>query len=171
MFTEASSIVSLIALVYYSALLFIVGRQDIRSRVRLFFSLYLVSMIIWSFSALMIFLQVTPVPTVFWNRLLIVGSMAMPVAFFGFVEAFLMRERRIWLYIGIASYIINQILNVTGLVVVKAEVVNGLLINEYGPGLVWSSFSWLLFIFIPTFELIREYRRTKNSAYRNRLRS
>jgi len=170
MFTEASSIISLVALIYYSALLFIVGRQDIRSRVRLYFSLYLVSMIVWSFSALMIFLQVTSVPTVIWNRLLIVGSMAMPVTLFGFIEAFLMRERRIWLYIGVASYFINQILNVTGLVVVRAEVANGLLINEYGPGLVWSSLSWLFFIGFSTFELIREYRRTKDSAYRNRLR-
>ncbi len=169
MLNEASSIISLVALVYYSVLLFIVMRQDIRSRVRLFFSLYLVSMIIWSFSALMIFSQFPGPPTVFWNRFLIVGSMLMPLGLFGFVESFLMRERKIWLYIGGASYIINQVLNWLGLTVLKAETVNGHLYNEYGPGVVWSSTSWAFFIGFSAFELVREYRRTKDSAYRNRL--
>ena len=95
------TIISFTALIYYSALLLIVIRQDIRPRLRLFFGLYLGSMIIWSFAAFMIFSGIGPFDTLDWNRVLIVGSMAMPLAFFGFVQAFLMKERKTWLYIGV----------------------------------------------------------------------
>jgi len=49
----------------------------------------------------MIFSGIGPFDTLLWNRMLIVGSMAMPIAFFGFVQAFLMKERKTWLYVGI----------------------------------------------------------------------
>lgn len=164
------TIISVIALIYYSALLLIVIRQDIRPRLRLYFGLYLGSMIIWSFSAFMIFMQIGPFDTLVWNRMLIVGSMAMPLAFFGFVQAFLMKERKTWLYVGVIVYAVLQVMNVLGLIVTSASVEKGLLVNEYGFGVNLASISWVFFIGFSSVDLAIEYRKAKDALYRNRLK-
>ncbi len=165
-----STLVTFVALIYYSALLVIIIRQRPYSRVQMLFGLYLLSMIIWSFAAFMIFSNVDGTATLFWNRFLIVGSMGMPIAFYGFVMSFLGKYRRLWVRISILSYIVMQIVNLSGLVVTQAVVENKQLINEYGPGLPIVSTFWIFFIGFSTFELIREYRRSKDVTYRNRLR-
>lgn len=170
MITYATTIISLIALVCYSALLLVVLRKVIRSKIALFFSLYLLSMIIWSFSAFMIFADLGPQDTLFWNRVLVVGSMALPIAFFGFVEAFLKRNPRIMLYVGLLTYILIQTLNVMGLVITESYMVNGLMYNVYGPGVALAGISWVFYIGLSAFDLMREHRRTKDSNYRNRIK-
>ncbi len=170
MITYVTTIISFVALIYYSALLLIIVRQDVRRRLKLFFGLYLLSMIIWSFSAFMIFSDLGPFDTLLWNRVLVVGSMAMPLAFFGFVQSFLLRERRVWLILGMLSYIVLQYLNVTGQVITSASVVDGMLINEYGYGVNMAGTAWVFFIGFSAYDLIKEYRQTKDSAYRNRIR-
>jgi len=170
MMIYVTTIISLIALIYYSALLLIVLRQDVRKRLRLFFGLYLFSMIIWSFSAFMIFSQIGPFDTLAWNRVLVVGSMAMPLSFFGFVQAFLLKERRLWLIVGIITYIVLQALNIMGLIITSAHVANGALINEYGDGVILAGAAWVFFIGFSAYDLIREYRHAKDFVYRNRLR-
>jgi putative nucleotidyltransferase with HDIG domain len=161
--------ISFIALIYYSVLLLIVAMQDIRKRIKLFFGLYLLSMIIWSLSAFMIFIDVGPINTLIWNRVLVVGSMAMPLSFFGFVQAFLIKERRGWLLFGGLVYVVLEVLNVMGLVITKASVSNGILINEYGPGVDLAGASWVFFIGFSAYDLVAAYRRAKDSSYRNRL--
>lgn len=171
MITYAATIVSFIALVYYSVLLMIVVRQNLRSLVRRFFSLYLLSMIVWSFSAFMIFSDLGVASTVFWNRVLIVGSMGMPISFFGFTQAFLNQDRRRILWAGVVGYIIIQAMNAAGQVVVNAHVENGFLYNQYGPiGLTITSASWVFFLGFSAYDLISAYRRSKDAIYRNRLR-
>jgi len=170
MITYATTIISLIALVCYSALLLVVLRKVIRSKITLFFSLYLLSMIIWSFSAFMIFADLGPQDTLFWNRVLVVGSMALPIAFYGFVEAFLKRNPRIMLYVGLLTYILIQTLNVMGLVITESYMVNGLMYNVYGPGVALAGISCVFYIGLSAFDLMREHRRTKDSNYRNRIK-
>ena len=165
-----STWVSFLALLYYSVLLVIILRQRPYSRVQVLFSLYLLSMIIWSFASFMIFAGMHNPSTLFWNRFLVVGSMAMPVAFYGFVMTFLGKYSRTWVRISILSYIVMQVLNLTGLVVTQANLVNNNLVNEYGPGLPIVSTFWIFFLGSSTYELIREYRRSKDLTYRNRLR-
>lgn len=84
-----SALISFGALAFYSVLLVIVVRRDFRNSENRFFGLYLLSMIIWSFGSFMIFAQLDVLDTLFWNRFMIIGSAAMPVAFFGFVQVFL----------------------------------------------------------------------------------
>ncbi len=170
MITYVPTVISVVALIYYCALLLIVIRRDIRRRLRLYFGLYLGSMIVWSFSAFMIFSGIGPFDTLTWNRALIVGSMAMPPAFFGFVQAFLMKERKTWMVIAIIVYAALQVMNVMGLIVLKAEVVNGLLFNEYGIGVDFASISWVFFIGFSAIDLWGEYRKSKDALYRNRLK-
>ncbi len=175
--TYASTVISFIALIVYSGLLFILLRQNIRSKVRFFFGLYLASMIIWSFSSLMIFTTPDIGAVLFWNRFLLIGSIAMPIALFGFVEAFLGIDRRVILFVGYLTYAIVQVLNALGLEVTSAYVSNGLLINQYGPQgshfgptVVITGLIWVFFVFYSAYDLVNEYRRTKDSFYRNRLR-
>ncbi len=61
----ASTLITFIALIYYSVLLVVILRQKNYDRPRLFFSLYLVSMIIWSFAAFMIFADWGSMDTLF----------------------------------------------------------------------------------------------------------
>ncbi len=170
MITYVPRIIASVAFFYYCALLLIVIRRDIRRRLRLFFGLYLASMIIWSFSAFMIFSGIELFDILTWNRVLIVGSMAMPLAFFGFVQAFLMKERKTWLIVGVIGYVVLQILNLMGLIVVNAHVANGLLINNYGDGVILASCQWVFFIGFSSIDLAIEYRKSKDALYRNRLR-
>ncbi len=96
--------------------------------------------------------------------------MAMPLAFFGFVQAFLMKERKTWLYVGVIGYTLLQVMNVLGLIVTSATVENGLLNNEYGIGVNFASISWVFFIGFSSVDLALEYRKAKDALYRNRLK-
>jgi len=134
-------------------------------------------MIIWSFSSLLIFVNTGVGTVLFWNRFLLIGSIAMPIAFFGFVHAFLGVERRTLLVIGFVAYAAVQVLNVMGLVVTSAYVENGLLINEYGPlgthfgaAVIFTGLIWVFYVTYSAYDLVREYRKTKDWLYRNRLR-
>ncbi len=173
----ASTVISFIALIIYSVLLLIILRQNVRSKDKFFFSLYLLSMIIWSFSSLMIFVNIGAGTPLFWNRFLLVGSIAMPIAFYGFVDAFLGIERPILIYLGIVAYILIQIINALGWVVTSAYVSNGLLINEYGPvgtqfgaAVLFTGLIWIIYISFSAYDLVHQYRRTKDLLYRNRMR-
>lgn len=166
---NVSALISFGALIFYSVLMLIVLRRDIRSRIYRFFGLYLSSMIIWSFGSLMIFAGLVGGP-LFWNRFMVVGSIGMPIAFFAFVEAFLRRKNNFWPRVGLASYIFVQAANLFGYVVKDAYVLDGLVYNEYGPAIHVTSVSWAFFIGYSAVDLIREYISTKDTLYRNRLR-
>jgi putative nucleotidyltransferase with HDIG domain len=167
---SASTLVSTVALVLYSVLLIIILRQNIYNWVRFYFSLYLISMIVWSLAAFMIFSSIPIMDALFWNRVLLIGSMGMPVTFFGFVVSFLHKNRLGWMLSGLVAYIIAQVLNVQGLVVTSAYEEGGYLVNNYGPGLTYVSTLWAFFIGFSAYELIKEYRQSRDALYRNRLR-
>src|SRR3990172_374745 len=166
-----SAAVSFIALLLYSVLLVIVIRQAAKNRLHLSFAIYLITMVVWSLSSFMIFADLGLFSTLFWNRFMLIGSMGMPVAFFGFAQTFLMKDRRTWLYVGFLSYLVTQILNLLGLVITDAYLQDGLLYNQYsGVGLVFTSLSWVFFVGLLGYDLFREYRSTRDTIYRNRLK-
>ena len=166
-----SAAISLIALLLYCVLLVIVIRRDFKSRLHLSFAIYLVSMVIWSLGSFMIFADLGFLSTLFWNRFLVIGSMGMPVAFFGFAQNFLMKDRRTWLYLGLLSYLVTQILNLLGLVITNAYIQDDLLYNHYsGVGVVFSSLSWGFFVSLLGYDLFQGYRSTRDTLYRNRLK-
>jgi len=166
-----SAAISFIALLLYCVLLVIVIRQVAKSRLHLSFAIYLITMVVWSLSSFMIFADLGLFSTLFWNRFMLIGSMGMPVAFFGFAQTFLMKDRRTWLYVGFLSYLVTQILNLLGLVITDAYLQDGLLYNQYsGVGLVFTSLSWVFFVGLLGYDLFREYRSTRDTIYRNRLK-
>lgn len=107
--------------------------------------------------------------TLFWNRVLVVGSLAAPVAFFGFVVAFVGEKRKIGLWLGLLGYLGVQICNGAGWVVVNAVTRDGILTNEYGPALGYTSTLWAVYFGFAAYELVRAYRNSRDRLYRNRL--
>jgi len=120
---------------------------------------------------LMIFLDLGIQTTLFWNRFMLIGSLLMPIAFFGFAQDFLMKDRWTWLYLGYLSYLLLQIVNFTGLIITDAYLENGLLYNEYHTvGFIVSSIFWAFFVGFLGFDLAQEYRKAEDVFYRNRIK-
>lgn len=168
--TAISTIVSLVAFLFYSGLMAVVVARNGRSRAAQPFLTYLASMIVWSLGSFMLFANTGIMDALFWNRFLVIGSMAMPIAFFAFVRNFLMRDWREWLYTGYVLYAATQIANLLGMVIQDADIINGEVQNVYGPAIFLTVISWVFFIGFSTISLIREYRRTSDVAYHNRLK-
>jgi len=102
---------------------------------------------------------------------MLLGSMLMPVAFFGFAQDFLMKDRWKWLYLGYISYGLIQVVNFMGLIIKDAYLLDGLLYNEYDDlGIVISGTYWALFVGFLGYELFQEYRRAEDVFYRNRIK-
>ena len=162
-------IVPLASLVCYSALLGVNFWFGQRSRVNGSFNLYLFSMIVWSLCSFLAHLEHSPLSTLMWNRLMIFGSSGMPLVFFVFVQFFVGTKRTRWIVFGILVYLAIQAANLAGLVVESAFVIQGRLVNTYGPALFLPSLAWVLFIGLSARDLIGGYHRTKDLAFRNRI--
>jgi hypothetical protein len=161
MTTNSSFILSIIALLYYGGLVWAVLSSNLRSWIIQSFSLYLVTMTLWSFGALMFFSIFEGASPLFWYRFMVMGAMAMPIAFFGFTEAFIMRERRNWQVAGYLLFGLMMIANALGLSITATQVIDGQLANEYGPAFIPSGIVCVFFIGFSIFDLVREYRKTK----------
>jgi diguanylate cyclase (GGDEF)-like protein len=118
----------------------------------------------------MIFTEIKVMDTLFWNRFMVIGSMGMPIAFFGYAQDFLIRDRKIWLRLGYLFYLITQISNAMGSVITDAYVQEGRLFNEYGGGIFISSITWAFFVLFLTYDLAQEYRKADDALYRNRIK-
>lgn len=162
--------IPLIALVCYGALLFITVRQGFERRVNRFFALYLLSMLVWSFGALMMYVD-TP-NAFFWNKVMLSGLVGMPVALFGFVRAFLLVEGQAWwLYLGYISSIVLLVINAGGYLAEHVYITEEVLIRyQFGPAVPLFGIYSAFFIGLAALSLIRGYRRTADSAQRNRIR-
>lgn len=120
---------------------------------------------------MMIFVDLGFNTTLFWNRFMLIGSMLMPVAFFGFAQDFLMKDRWKWLFLGYISYFLIQIANFMGLIIKDAYLLDGLLYNEYDDlGIVISGAYWALFVGFLGYDLFQEYRKAEDVFYRNRIK-
>jgi HD-GYP domain-containing protein (c-di-GMP phosphodiesterase class II) len=167
---NASSITSLIALLFYMVLFIAVLKHGFKRREGQFFGLYLLSMIIWSFGSFMIFFNLEIGTTLFWNRFMVIGSMGMPIALFGFAHTFLIKSRKNLLILGIALYLIIQGINLRGYVVQDSYVLDGLLYNQYCPGIYLISVIWVFYIGLLGYDLIQAYNQSKDPLYRNRIK-
>lgn len=165
-----SALIPLFGFLCYTILLVLVIVRRTKDRVHRFFMLYLTTMIVWSFASFMMRTNLRFLNTLFWNRFMVVGSGGMPVAFFAFVQVFLRRRNKLWLYVGLVSYVLTQGSNISGLLIRDAYFLDGLLYNEYGPALALTGGSWVFFVGYSAFDLVREIRRTKDTVYRNRIR-
>jgi len=139
--------IPLIAFVSYASLLLLIGRQGSRTRTARFFGVYLVSMLIWSLGALMMY--VDPQRVVAWNKVMLSGAVLWPLAFYGFVLAFLRQEERPWrilLYAGMVLALVVLTLNALG-----------------------HMTEFATYVGLAAFHLVRAYWRTTQVMERNRI--
>lgn len=163
-------IISILALIFYATLFWIVVSQNNEKKISRYFGFYLITMTLWSFGSFMIFVEPQSSNTLFWNRFMIVGSTAMPVAFFNFVLVFLNRQSPRWTWFGILAYLVLQAANIFGLVITDSKVINNQLHITFGPAVTLSSVEWVFFIGFSTFSLIQEYRRSADQLRRLRIK-
>jgi putative nucleotidyltransferase with HDIG domain len=164
-------VISLIALLFYCVLLWIILTREARSRLHVFFSIYLGTMIIWSFGSLMTFANSPLGNTLFWLRMMVMGPYLMPVAFFAFVQVFLMIEWKAVMNLGLLTLLATLVLNFMGLILPQGRLVGSEIDVTYGfPAVVVPALTWVLMIGASAYALIREYRRTRDQIYRNRIK-
>jgi len=128
-------------------------------------------MIIWSLSSFLMHLDPPFRTPLFWNKFMLVGTLAMPILFYYFVRTFLeIRKQKIWLYLGIVLYISLFAANIMGYLVKEAYVSEGVFYYEIGIAGYFAAIGWFLFVGLAAFNLIRSYKKVKDSFYRNRLK-
>lgn len=162
--------IPLIALVCYGALLVITARQGPERAINRFFALYLLSMLVWSLGAFMMYVDAPN--ALFWNKVMLSGLLGMPVALFGFVRAFLLMEGRAWwLPLGYACFIVLLVINARGYLTDYVYfTVNGRIRYQFGPAVPLFGIYSAFFIGFAALSLIQGYRRTADSIQRNRIR-
>ena len=167
-----SILISLFAIFSYSVLLIIVFRRDDQSRLLRSFGYYLMIMIVWGFGAFMIFIDSGIGDTMSWNRFMAIGQLAMPLAFYRFVQFFLQRPVRKIFPLGVVSFLAIVVLDTFGLLIKDSYVSDGLLYYELGPFpvVLLPALLWSVFIGLSTLDLYQAYRASKDSAFRNRIR-
>jgi len=118
----------------------------------------------------MIFMDAGWYSVLFWNRFLVIGSSAMPIAFFSFVQEFLSQNKDKWIRFGIFGYIIVQVSNFSGNLITTAYLTDGMLYNEYSSSIILPSLLWVFFIGFSGYELVAKYRRVRDGILLNRIR-
>jgi PAS domain S-box-containing protein len=162
------SLVSAAALVFYSVLLILTWRRGFDRSVTRWFALYLASMAIWSLGALMMY--VDPQNAAAWNKLMLSGTVLMPLTFYGFVQGFLpTRWHSRWVALGAVLVVIVLILNALGYLAGNIVVTEaGLIKFSYGPATPLFGVYYFLFIGLSAYDLVHALRTTRDFAARNR---
>jgi signal transduction histidine kinase len=159
----------LLALLSYAILVAVVIRRRVRSHLYRLFTLYLAIMAVWSFGSAM--MRLDPAHILFWNKILIGSALAMPLVYFGFVQAFLDTGPSRWVRIGVVSLLGLEIGNALGLVVTDARLLEGGLLSfDAGPATYFATAYGVLCWGLSIWHLVRAYRRTLTPVMRNRIR-
>jgi two-component sensor histidine kinase len=156
--------------VCYGALLLITVRQGLKKTVNCFFALYLLSMLIWSLGAFMMY--VDTLNALFWNKVMLSGLVGMPLALFGFIWAFLPVKGRAWqLYLGFIFYIVLLVMNAQGRMTEYLHITEeGLILYQFGPAVPLLGGYFMFLIGFSALNLMRRYRQTTDSIERNRMK-
>jgi signal transduction histidine kinase len=160
----------LLALLSYAFLLVTVIRQGVRSRLRGFFVLFLLSMAIWSLGSLM--MRLNPSRIEFWNKVLLAGgAVTMPLALFGFVQAFLGQRRDRWLWGGLVVAVALGVATAIGWMIDYVRMTSdGQIEFSFGPALPLYATYWIFYVGYACWNLVQAYRHTTDPVVRNRIR-
>jgi len=163
-----NTIVPIVAFILYTGLYLIVAFSKPNTSPRRAFRLYLLAMVIWSLSALLVLVDIPR--TTLWFRFMSASGLATFVTIFNFVQHIL-NKRKKWSHVVLLYGFLACILTMsTSLVIVSATVAGGvveswaegpLLGVLVGPGYLVGLYSM--------YELIRGYRETIDLVRRNRL--
>ncbi len=169
-FLVAEALIPLFGMVAYLVLLIIVAKRRKKEESHLYFAVYLIAMLVWSFGLFMMFERFAVGSTLFWNRFMIVGSAAMPVAFYSFVRSFLRKRTGTVLLVGALLYATTLTANAAGWIITEAHFENGHFFNERGPAFPLMGVLWVFFIGGAAVDLLVRLRKTRDTGYRNRIK-
>jgi diguanylate cyclase (GGDEF)-like protein len=165
---SASAVISLSALIIYISFLWIVLTRKSGEPIGRHFGLFLFVMALWSFGSFMAYIQLNDLNALFWNRFMMIGSAAAPIAFYSIVQAFLKRNLRAWLWAGFIIFSVVQGFNILGWVVSTAEVTNNTLHTTYGSGILAVDIIWVFFLGLSIALLITRLRKAEAALDRKR---
>lgn len=164
------SLVPGVAFLGYGLLLLATWQHGWQRKTNRHFGLYLLSMMVWSLGALMMYLDRQHAP--FWNKIMLAGLTGMPLAFFAFVHAFRgMTYPERWLLPGLVYYLV--LLVVTGLGYMATDVhitSRGLVEFTFGPAVPLFGVFYGLLLVMSIASLVRGLRETKDFVARNRIK-
>ena len=125
---------------------------------------------LWGMSSVLLHAMPTGISPEVLVRLVAIFNFAMPLTVFGFTAHFLTHRTAKSLVIpGMALYVLIVALIVHGDVVRNARVVRGVVFQDYGPAMILAAAFWVFYMYGAGFLIFREWRRTSNLEYRNRL--
>ena len=105
---------SLTALACYIVLAFVTMRRGLRVRVNRYFTFYLLTMVFWQITALMVSLS-NDIPTAStWYKLMIAGVAGQFLIYFLFTQAILQTRQRVLSAAGLGAWILTVILIASG---------------------------------------------------------
>jgi len=166
---DLTTIIPIIASILYGIIFLVVISSKPRTQLRRAFSIYLLTMFVWSLSAFMVVSGFTNV--LHWFRLMSASSIAMAISIFNFVETLLSKRFRwssIIYWYGIVGILLTLF---TNLVARTAYLDNtGGLYYELSPAIVFIAVPGYLLLFVSLWELISRYGQIDNAAQRNRFR-
>jgi len=165
---DIGTLIPVFGTITYGVIFLVVTFSKPQSQAHQAFKWYLLAMVIWSLSALLVFVDVGRVQ--FWFRMMIFAALGSMIAIFYFVQTILL-QKRIWagwvFWYGAISMLASLF---TDLVAHDIAVQGGVLSYEFSPfvGLfAGPGYGLTIFSFV---ELLRGYRQSENAHQRNQLR-
>ncbi|NOZ48822.1 MAG: PAS domain S-box protein [Chloroflexi bacterium] len=162
------SLIPALALILYLFLILVTWRHGIEDKLNQRFILYLLSMMVWSLGALMMYLDRPRAPA--WNRLMIFGVVVMPLVFFSFVQAF-RRERTHdkVLQLGMAACVVFLVATARGSMAGDIHITDrGLILFSLGPAIPYFGIYFGVLLGLSALSLVQGIRNTKDHVQRNR---
>jgi putative nucleotidyltransferase with HDIG domain len=169
MSSNITIIVASIASILYGVLFVVVIFTKPRTQLRIAFSIYLLSMFVWSVSAILVVSNlVTALP---WFRLMSAAGIASAISIFYFVETLFSRRLR-WsslvYWYGIIAFLLTVITNL----VAETAYINesGELFYQLNPMIIFIAVPGYLLLVFSLWQLVKSYLQIANAAQKNRYR-
>ncbi len=153
-------LVPLISFICYCVLLAIILGSR-KNKVVRYYTIYIAAMIIWSLGSFVMRTNFPP-STLFWNRILCIGLISMPVIFYHFTLVLTeTKNQRFNLAFGYAFAAFLMLGNFSGLIMYEAYVENNVFIYTLGPlasiMAIWS----LCYLFLAFINIIQKVKTNK----------
>jgi len=156
---ELKLIIPVVAIVLYASLYVLVAVSKPQGISKRRFRLYLLSMLIWSFGALMV--QIDLGNTIIWFRLMTASAIASMITLFYFTQGVVNNPLKAWAHvIYYYGFVAITISFLTNLVVTHASVINGELKYEFQP---WVALVAGPAYIVMVFNLYQLFRSSKES--------
>jgi putative nucleotidyltransferase with HDIG domain len=169
MISNITIIVASIASILYGVLFVVVIFSKPRTQLRIAFAVYLLSMFVWSVSAILVVSNL--VAALPWFRLMSAAGIASAISIFYFVETLFSRRLR-WsslvYWYGIVAFLLTTFTNL----VAKTAYINGSgeLYYELNPMIVFIAVPGYLMLVFSLWQLVKSYLQIANASQRNRYR-